>query len=178
MRKAYETLSSETVLSVPIFDIVKEDVRLPNGGTATRYTVEHPGAVVFIPQVDEHTLLMIRQYRHSVRDSILEFPAGTLEENETALSCAKREIVEEVGMSAKEWLELGDLYPTPGFCSEIQHGFVARGLTPDSAPGDEDEIIDVVSMSTEEVEQAIANGGVLDAKSIAYFFRAKLKGLL
>lgn len=178
MEKKFETIKRETVFHAPIFDIIEEGVLIPTGLVVTRYTVLHRGAAVFIPQAEDGSLLLVNQYRQSIRNSILEFPAGTLEAGEEPLCCAKREIVEEVGVCAEDWIPLGKLYPAPGFCDEIQHGYLARNLSPEQAPGDEDELIEVVRMSVSEVEIAIEQGQIADAKSVAFFFRARLKGLL
>ena len=178
MVQGYEQLASQTVFQGRIFDVVDDTVRLPTGHETKRLTVTHPGAVVIIPQMEDGTLLLIRQYRHSVRAELLEFPAGTLEAQESPIACAQREICEEVGYAASEWIELGVQIPAPGFCNELQHGFLARGLTPQEAPGDEDEIIEVVPMSVGELEAAISDGSLTDAKTISLYARAKLKGLL
>ena len=154
-----------------IFQMVEDELE-HQGHTFHRVTVLHPGAAVFLP-VDEHNnLLLVRQYRHPIGQMLLEAPAGTLEPNEEPLACAKREIQEEVAMSAATWTSLGTLYPAPGFCSELQHLFLAQDLTP--APGveqDEDEFIEVVSLSSQEVEEKILTGEIGDAKTIALFYR-------
>ena len=143
-----------------------------------RLVIRHPGAVVFIPQEKDGTLLLVRQTRHAIGGQLLEFPAGTLEPEEAPLLCAQRELAEEVGRKAQEWIALGDLYPAPGFCSEKQHLYLARDLTAAQAPLDEDEDIEVVPMSVAEVEQGITQGLLKDAKSLAVFLRARLAGLL
>ena len=178
MVQGYEQIASETVFRGRIFDVVDDTVRLPTGSETHRLTVTHPGAVVIIPQMQDGTLLLIRQYRHSVRSMLLEFPAGTLEINELPLACAKREICEEVGYSASDWIELGTQYPAPGFCSEVQFGFLARELIPHREQGDEDEIIEIQPMSVAELDQAISDGEMQDAKSMALYARAKSRGLL
>ena len=178
MSEGYEQLDSEVVYRSRLFDLVDDTVRLPNGSLARRLTLTHPGAVVIVPQMTDGSLLFVRQYRHSVRSMLLEFPAGTLEPGEAPLDCARREIVEEVGHRAEEWICLGRQVPAPGFCSEVQHLFLARGLHRDYAEGDEDEIIEIERMTVAEFERAVADGSVQDAKSMAVYARAKLRGLL
>ena len=174
----YQTLSSKTLLETKVFDVQSDRVVLPNGSETTRFIVQHPGAVVIVPRSASGTFLLVRQYRHAIASTILEFPAGTLETGEAPLDCAKREIIEEVGHAASSWQPLGRLYPAPGFCSEIQHLFYATELQPEFAEGDEDEIIEVVEMSLEEVKEAIAKEEMADGKSLAAFLRAQVLGLI
>ena len=147
--------------------LIEEELELPTGKTHVHVTVLHPGAVVIIPQTAEGKFLLVKQWRHSVKQYLLEFPAGTLEANEEPLSCAQREISEEVGVKAENWQDLGILFPAPGFSDEKQYCYLATGLTPFKLPGDEDEDISVVELSESEVSNAIANGELCDAKSIA-----------
>lgn len=159
------------------FEVVRE--RLQIGGRETeRDTVVHPGASVFIPQLASGELLLTYQYRHPLKSMLLEFPAGTLDPGEQPLACAKREIQEEVGYEAQDWTDLGTLLPAPGFCSEVQYCYLARTLTPSRLEMDEDEIIEVRTMTVSEVEGAIKRQEIRDAKSVALFFRARLLGLL
>jgi len=178
MPEQLETIRSQTVFTGPKFDVVEMRLRLPTGAVHRHVTVRHPGAVVILPRLDAGTLCVIRQYRHSVRDVLLEFPAGTLEPGEEPLTCAQRELAEEVGRAAARWESLGELYPAPGFCDEKQYCFFATELTPCIAARDEDELIEVVPMQVAEVEEAIRTGRMMDGKSIAVYTRAKLRGLI
>ncbi len=173
-----QILSGKTAYKGNYIEVVEEEIRLPNGKVLTRGKVKHKGAVVVIPINAEGKLVMIKQFRLSVRETILEFPAGTLSVGEEPLLCAKREICEEVGFAASEWFPIGTLYPAPGFCDEVQHLFVAKNLTPQTAEGDEDEFIEVVTLSVSEVEEAIRTGEIVDGKTVASFAKAKLLGHL
>ena len=176
--KTYRTISSSTVYTGNAFSVSQEEVELPTGSVVKRDIVRHPGAVVILAITDNGQLLLVRQYRHSVGKSILEFPAGTLDPKELPLNCAKRELAEEVGQQAAKWQALGTLFPAPGFCDEKQHLFIARALSPFRLPGDEDEIIEVETLSVEQVESAIICGEMEDGKSISIFMRARLQKLL
>jgi ADP-ribose pyrophosphatase len=170
-------LREQTVFTGRI-TVVDELVQLPTGKLTHHVTVRHPGAVVMIPRQDDGTFLLIKQYRHSVRQMLLEFPAGTIEAGEAPLQCAKRELAEEVGRTARSWEFIGEMHPAPGFCSEVQYGYVASQLTACALAHDEDELIEVVSMTGEAVERAIRHGQLTDSKSVALYARAKLRGLV
>jgi ADP-ribose pyrophosphatase len=157
---------------------VRDTLQNDEGKTFYHETIEHPGAVVVLPLMDDGRIVCISQYRHSIRRDILELPAGTLERGENPAVCAGREIQEEIGMAARELIPLGTLYPAPGFCNEVQYLFVARGLYESPAQPDEDENISPVFMSVEEFEDATLGGTLSDAKSIALFMRARLRGLV
>jgi len=178
MKITPKNLRSETIYSGRVLEITRDEIQLPNGRAITREVVRHPGAVVILPQQSDGSLLLLRQFRYALGGDLLEFPAGTLEKNEEPLSCAKREIMEEVKHKATSWTALGQFYPAPGFCDELQYGFLARDLTPAAAEADEDEFFEVVAMSPDEVVNAIADGTLRDSKSIAIFARARFQGLL
>jgi ADP-ribose pyrophosphatase len=173
-----EVLSTKVLQSYRIFSIVEQELRLPSGRTVVRQVVKHPGAVVIIPQLEDSRLLLIEQYRFAVGATLLEFPAGTLELGEAPLACAKRELIEETGYRAEHWRALGVTYPSPGYCDEQQHLLMATGLVPEHAAADEDEILEVKGLTVQEVERAIADGSLVDAKSIAAYARATLQGVL
>lgn len=158
--------------------LVEELVQLPTGKRTHYVTVRHPGAVVIIPRQDDGTFLLINQYRHALRQRLLEFPAGTIEAGEAPLECARRELGEEVGRTARSWEVVGALHPAPGFCDEVQYGYVASQLAVCPTAYDEDELIEVVSLTGPEIEHAIRDGRLTDSKSVALYARAKLRGLL
>ena len=173
-----EVLSTKVLQSYRIVAIVEQALRLPSGRTVVRQVVQHPGAVVIVPQLEDSRLVLIEQYRFAEGETLLEFPAGTLEPGEEPLLCAKRELIEETGYRADHWRALGIIYPSPGYCDEKQHLFVASGLVPEHAAGDDDKILEVKQLTVQEVERVIASGALVDAKSIAAYARAKLQGVL
>ncbi len=127
--------------------------------------------------MDDGSLLLVKQYRHAVKECIIEFPAGTLDEGEKPLNCAQRELCEEVGFEGKTWIELGKFFPAPGFVSETVHSFLAKDLSPKKLEADEDEFIEVLRFSPQDFEEAICKGEIVDSKSIA-IYKAKLLKLL
>ncbi len=174
--RKYQIINSESVFNGKTFNINRDKVKLPCGMEQTRETLLHPGAVVILPKLEDSRLVLIKQYRHSVKQEIIEFPAGTLESNEDIANCALRELREETGYGAKQIVPLGTYYPAPGFCNEIQHFFFADGLYEDKLEGDEDEIIEVVYYTAEEFESLIENNTIVDSKTIAIYFKAKMLG--
>jgi ADP-ribose pyrophosphatase len=143
-----------------------------------REVIEHPGAVIILPVTNEKNLLMVHQFRHPINQFTLEFPAGTLESGEEPELCAKRELQEEANVVASEWQSLGILHPMPGLGNEVQYLFFATGLSKKQGQTDPGEVIEQRELSIPEFEALIADGLVTDAKTIATFCRAKIRGLL
>ncbi|EKO3557687.1 NUDIX hydrolase [Vibrio metschnikovii] len=157
--------------------LVEETIIYPNGQTLVHTTIKHPGAAVILPITADKRIIVIRQFRPSLKKWLLELPAGTIENNETALECAQRELEEETGYSGEQFFELGQVTPMAGFCDEIQYLFVAKQLTKTQRfQCDDDELIEVLSLTMEELEQYIIDGDISDAKTIACLSKAKLCG--
>jgi ADP-ribose diphosphatase len=150
-----------------IIRLVNKDLVLPNGRTTTFSIVEHPGAVAIVPVFENGDVILLRQFRPTIGEELLEIPAGTLEEGETPLETARREIIEETGYRATKWKKIAEFYTAPGFCTELMHVFLAQGLSPASAEADADEILKPVRMPVEKALELIRKNKVRDAKSIA-----------
>lgn len=149
--------------------------RLGDGRLAERGTVEHPGAVVMVPLVKRAgggELLMLRQYRIALDQSILELPAGTREGDEPWLECAQRELQEETGFRAESFVDLGLIWPAPGVSNERMAVFLAEGLTADPLPMDDDEEIAVETWPMDELVAMALDGRLEDAKSVVAILRA------
>ncbi|MCL9779976.1 NUDIX hydrolase [Vibrio sp. S4M6] len=159
--------------------LVENQIILPNNKTIEHTTIVHPGAAVILPITNSGDIVLVRQFRPSLRKWLLELPAGTLEENETTTECAMRELKEETGFTASNLVAIGQVTPMAGFCDEIQHLFVATELTHSSELNcDDDEVIEVVTMSLDEIEQCVIEDKITDAKTIACISKAKLLGYL
>jgi len=141
-------------------------VRLPNGVETSREIVEHPGAVAVIPLLDDGVILFTQQYRMAAHKQLLEIPAGTLEPNETALACARRELIEETGYAAGRIRKLFSCYLAPGYSTEKIHFFLGTRLVRRRASVAEDEMITVRAMSLRQGLRAIEAGKIQDAKTI------------
>lgn len=174
----FKVKSSRELLRVKPFSIEEEVYEHPSGKLSTHVTLLHPGAVVVLPELREGVYLFLRQYRHSLKKFHLELTAGTLGIGEDPLECATRELQEEAGYKARKLTNLGRIYPAPGFCNEVQHLFFASELSPSTLPQDDDEVIEVVEMSSKEILEAIDSGDLCDAKSLSCLLLAERKGLL
>ena len=150
-----------------VIRLVVKDLRLPNGRRARFNIIEHPGAVAIVPVFDNGDIMLIRQFRPSIGREIFEIPAGTLEDGESPLQTARREIAEETGHRARRWTRLGAFYTAPGFCTERIHVFAARGLEPVRCAGDADEMIRPFRVPLRRALRMIREGTIRDAKSIA-----------
>lgn len=171
--------TNHTIHSWKGISLVEEQVTLPTGQTITHTTIVHPGAAVILPIDSDGNIIVINQYRPSLKKWLLELPAGTLEANEPIELCAARELEEETGYSAQSMIALGQVTPLAGFCDEIQYLFVARELTRTNRFAcDDDEVIEVLSIPLEELEQMVINGDISDAKTIACLSKAKLCGYI
>tara|TARA_Y100001968_G_scaffold136503_1_gene124603 strand:- start:54111 stop:54671 length:561 start_codon:yes stop_codon:yes gene_type:complete len=150
-------------------------LELPIGVEGEFGIIRHPGASIAVPITNEGRIVILRQYRFAISRRLLEFPAGTLEANESPLNSMKRELEEESGYSASKWDHLGLMVPCPGYSDEEINIFLARDLQQleKKPPGDIDEDIEVLLMTKEELNKCISNGEeVLDGKSITAWHRA------
>ncbi len=144
-------------------------IKLPLGIEGTFGMIRHPGAALAVPITNNGNVIILRQYRFAISRRILEFPAGTLEKDEEPLDSIKRELIEESGYTASKWNSLGTMFPCPGYSDESIHLFLAQELTllDNKPPGDEDEDIEVLEMTKNELETCIQNGNeALDGKTI------------
>lgn len=173
----FKSIDKREICSIKSFKVTEEKILLPSGKESAHLTLEHPGAVVILPKLDADTVIMIKQYRHSIKREIFELPAGTLNLNEDPILCAKRELQEEVNYKAESWRSLGTLYPAPGFCNEVQHLFLAEGLSEAKGALDEDEIIEICPLSFHEISKLIRDNEIVDGKTLACLYRAQLVGM-
>lgn len=128
--------------------------------------IEHPGAALIVPFLSSDRIVFLRQYRVVMKKELYELPAGTKDKGESPLACARRELPEETGYSARKIKKLGFIYPVPGYSTEVIHIFKAEGLKPQKAEQDFDEIIRTVVLSRAQVRKLFRQGKIHDAKTI------------
>jgi ADP-ribose pyrophosphatase len=149
-----------------VFLLVRENVTLDNGVTTDLEYIEHPGAAAIVPLIGPGEVLLIKQYRHALKQYIWEIPAGTLDPDEPVTECARRELIEETGYAAEVWQKLGEITPVPGYSDERIHLFLASGLTAARQALDADEVLAVHRMPLANALDLITRGDIQDAKSI------------
>lgn len=157
--------------------IVKVDLDkalLPNGRTAKREVVDHPGGVAVLPLNDDGTVAVVRQYRYPFSQVLTEIPAGKLDPGEEPRTGALRELKEEVGAQAGELIDLGEIYPSPGFCREVLYLYLARGLTYGDCCPDEDEFLEISCIPFDRLAEQVMSGEVRDGKTVAAVLKAKV----
>ncbi|MBN2048455.1 MAG: NUDIX hydrolase [Anaerolineaceae bacterium] len=168
-----EILDREECYQGRAFQVQRVRMRMPNGREPRYDLVIHPGAAVILPVDDAGRILFVRQYRLGAEQELLELPAGTLEDGEPPLECARREVREETGMAAREMVFLGDFYLTPGYSNEHLYIYLARGLYGAALDQDDDEFIDLVPIAAAEAYQMAARGEIRDGKTLAALLLAQ-----
>ncbi len=137
-----------------------------DGKTIRRDAIRHPGAVVILPILDAEHVVLLRNFRFVIGETLWEAPAGTVEPNEALEVCARRELLEETGYQAAKWRSLGYMYASPGVMDEKLHLFVAEELTPGTARPEPDEQLEPVTVRLDEAIRMCLDGTIRDAKTI------------
>lgn len=161
-----DTVESTTVYSGHFLQLRRDRVRLPDGAEAAREYVVHPGAVMIVPILPDGRLVMERQYRYPVRQTMIEFPAGKLDAGEGGLACAQRELWEETGYKAGRWARAGIMHPVIGYATEVIEVWFADELTLGERHLDQGEFLDVFSATQQELEDWMRDGQLTDAKTV------------
>jgi ADP-ribose pyrophosphatase len=172
-----KTISSTTLYQGSFLEFLEEIIEIQSHEgemiRAKRQFFKHPGGVCIVPQLDNGDLIMVKQFRTSVKEALLEFPAGKKDLGEDSLSTAKRELEEETGYLASEWIDLGPIYPAPGYTNERLDLFFARNLKLGKASPDFGEILQVFKLTENEIEKQISEGLLRDAKTICAWHLSK-----
>jgi ADP-ribose diphosphatase len=148
----------------------KDSVLLPDGTVSSREYIAHPGAVAVLALLDNGNLVMERQYRYPPQREFIELPAGKIDHDEDILVCAKRELLEETGYVAKEWIHLTTAWPCIGYADERMEYFLARGLVHRGSQLDDGEFLEVFELSLAEAIEWIRLGKINDSKTIVGLF--------
>ncbi len=161
------TVESRLAYEGKVLNLRVDTVKLPRGDLSIREIVEHSEAVCIVPLDEDGNVLLVKQYRKAVDESLLEVPAGGVEKDEPSQEAVLRELQEETGYTADNLKHLSSFWTTPGFCTELMHAYLATGLRPSTLTPDEDEDIQVVKVPMGRISDMICNGEIRDAKSIA-----------
>jgi len=167
------SLSSEQLVDGVLLNAFRDEVRLPDGETAVREWIDHPGASAIVPVFDDGHTLLVRQFRYPPRRTFLEVPAGKLDEpGEEPADLAARELEEETGWRAERFEPIGAAYPCIGYSNEIIHVFAAYGLERGQKDLAEGEFVEVVEMELDEAVARARAGEIKDMKTITSLFYA------
>lgn len=153
--------------------VKRDDVRLPNGNFSQREYVLHPGAVVIVPMLANGNIVLERQFRYPLQQVFIELPAGKIDQDEEALVTGQRELLEETGYSASDWVSLGCQHPCIGYSNEVIHMYLATGLSAGEHSRDADEALDVFDVSFEECMGMAQRGEITDGKTLVALFIAE-----
>lgn len=159
-------IGTETVHAGSFLHVKRDTVRLPDGKVATREYVQHSGAVMVIPLFDDGRVLLERQYRYPIGRVMIEYPAGKLDPDEGALACAKRELQEETGYTARDYLLLTRIHPIISYSTEFIDLFLARGLTAGEPSLDDGEFLDTFIADLPQMLEWVRTGAISDVKTI------------
>lgn len=168
-----QTEETQGIFSGKIISVHTDTVTLVDGTEAQREVVDHPGGVAVVGLTENNEVLMVRQFRYPYKEIVYEIPAGKLEKGEDIRQAGIREFHEECGAEAQNFEALGEIYPTPGYCSEIIHLFYATDLTFTQQELDDDEYLDVIKMPLGECVAKIMSGEIKDAKTIVGILKLK-----
>lgn len=171
-----KTIRTEHIFSGKIISLQVDDVLLPNGKESKREIVKHPGAVAVVPITDEGKIVFVEQFRKPLERSIVEIPAGKIEENEDPEVTAVRELEEETGYTTDSLKYISSFYTSPGFANEIIHLYYTDQLKkiPNKIAGDDDEFVQLIELTLEEAEQYVKEQKIFDAKTMYALLYVKL----
>lgn len=169
-----KTLSSETKFQGAIVGLRVDRIQLPDGRSATREVVSHPGGVAVVPYHDDGTVTLVRQFRYPFGRVITELPAGKLERGEDHRLAGLRELEEETGLTAGTFTYMGALLASPGFSDEVLHMYLATDLRQGPRHPDPDEFLDLERIPFSRLMDQVMSGELQDAKTVAALLKAKV----
>ena len=162
-----ERVSSQVVYSGKLFQVFKDEVRLPGGGTTTREIVRHPGSVAIVPRQADGRIVLVRQFRYATGRELWEIPAGTCDKaGEPVDATARRELAEEAGLTAGRWTRLGSAYLVPGWGDELMTWYLAEDLSPTEAHAELDESFQVNPFDLASLRVLLKSGDLVDSKTL------------
>ena len=164
-------MPAETVYVGRRIRVEVDTLHTPDGKTIRRDAIRHPGAVVILPVLDAEHVVLLKNFRFVIGDTLWEVPAGTLEPNEPLEDCARRELLEETGYTAARWRNLGYLFASPGVMDEKLHLFIAEELTSGTAKPEPDEQLEPVTVPLADAIRMCLDGTIRDAKTMTLLLR-------
>ena len=166
-------VESKTLYEGLIVNVRRDVAELQDGARVPREVVEHPGGVGIVPVTDDGKILMVRQYRYPMEEELIEIPAGKLDDGEDPLGCAIRELSEETGCKAGRYINLGAIYPSPGFCRETLYLYLALDLEYGEMHLDAGEFLSVEAVPIDELVGSIMRNEIPDAKTVIGVLKAR-----
>ena len=163
-------LDTAVVYEGSFMRVHKDSVQLPDGAVSSREYITHPGAVAVLAILDNGNLVMERQFRYAPQREFIELPAGKIDHGEDILLTAQRELLEETGYVANEWVHLTTAWPCIGYADERMEYFLARGLTHQGRNLDDGEFLEVFELSLPEAIEWIRLGKINESKTILGLF--------
>lgn len=165
MKLFEKTLTSETKFEGRIIKVLRDTVELENGKTSAREVVCHNGGVCVAALTEQNEVLLVRQFRYPYKEVLLELPAGKLEKGEDPFEAVKREQMEETGTTGENYISLGNLYPSPGYCCEIIRIWACRVAQKGEIHLDEDEFLEVERIPLDKAVEMVLNNEIPDSKT-------------
>lgn len=173
MKLHEETVDSQVLFRGKIITLRKDVARLENGALVDREVAQHPGGACVLAMEPDGTVYTVKQFRYPFGKVVEELPAGKLDGPEDPQAAARRELSEEVGLEADEMVYLGGMLASPGFCTEVIHLFLARGLRRGKQHLDEDEFLNVERYPFPELVDRVMSGELCDAKTVAAILKTQ-----
>jgi ADP-ribose pyrophosphatase len=165
---------SREIYSGRLIRLNEETVSLPNGREVELDIVHHPGGAVIVALNHDEEVCVLRQFRHAAGGVIWELPAGCIDADDAEpMATARRELEEEAGVIAEDWRSLGSIYPSPGFCDEVLHLFLARALSETRTDHGEDELIEIHWVPLGQALRMVMSDEIRDGKTVAGLFKAR-----
>lgn len=172
-----KTIKKEVLHEGRFLKLLSDEVLLPDGRVTVREYLDHPGSVAVIPILNKERIVMVKQFRYPANQVLLEIPAGKMDFGEMPEESAQRELAEETGYRSRNWTHLASIWTSPGFCNEQLHLYLAEDLEPGSTAKDEDEFVEVVTLTKAELETLLNSGEAVDGKTILAVNVLKSKNL-
>ncbi|MEX2143965.1 MAG: NUDIX hydrolase [Anaerolineales bacterium] len=169
----FRTISCETLLRARAFEVRRDQIAYPDGRQGAFDIVVHNGAVAMVPVAANGDIVFVRQYRPATGKRLLELPAGTLNKGEDPEACAQRELREEIGMAPGRLTKLAEFFLAPGYSTERMHIYLAQDLRPEILPHDEDEDLEIETLSMQAAFAAFRTGEIEEAKTMLGMYLAR-----